>query len=42
MGDHELLLALSDVLDKKLSAQLEPIKKDITDSRKKYKKLMSF
>ena len=29
MSDNELLLALSDMLDKKLSAQLEPMKKDI-------------
>ena len=30
MSDNELLLALSDMMDKKLSAQLEPMKKDIT------------
>ena len=31
MSENELLLALSEMLDKKLSAGLEPIKKDIND-----------
>ena len=31
MNDHELLLAMSDMMDRKLNAQLEPIKNDITD-----------
>lgn len=39
MSDNELLLALSDMLDKKLSAQLEPIKKDITDIKSEVKKI---
>lgn len=29
MTDHELLLAMSDLIDKKLDAKLEPIKDDI-------------
>lgn len=33
MNDNELLLALSEMIDKKLSAQLEPIKNDITDMK---------
>ena len=31
LNDHELLLAMSDMMDRKLNAQLEPIKNDITD-----------
>ena len=31
MSNNELLLALSDMLDIKLNAQLEPMKKDIND-----------
>lgn len=31
MADNELLLALSDMIDKKLDAKLEPIKNDIRD-----------
>ena len=31
MSDNELLLAIADMLDKKLSAQLEPMKIDIAD-----------
>lgn len=33
MSENELLLALSDMLDKKLNAQLEPIKNDISDMK---------
>ena len=33
MSDNELLLVLSDMLDKKLNAQLEPIKNDINDMK---------
>ncbi len=39
MSDNELLLALSDMLDKKLSAQLEPMKKDITDIKNEVQKI---
>lgn len=39
MSDNELLLALSDMLDKKLSAQLEPMKKDITDIKNEIHKI---
>lgn len=39
MSENELLLALSDMLDKKLSAQLEPMKKDITDIKNEVKKI---
>lgn len=31
MTDNELLLALSDMIDKKLDAKLQPLQKDITD-----------
>lgn len=31
MADNELLLALSDMIDKKLDAKLESIKNDIRD-----------
>lgn len=31
MSDKDLLLAISDMMDKKLSEQLTPIKQDITD-----------
>lgn len=31
MADNELLLALSDMIDKKLDSKLEPIKNDIRD-----------
>lgn len=31
MTDNELLLAISDMLDKKLSKELEPVKQDIND-----------
>jgi chromosome segregation ATPase len=34
MSDNELLLALSEMIDKKLDAQLEPIKKDIYGVKK--------
>lgn len=33
MTDNELLLAISDILDKKLSKELEPMKQDINDIR---------
>ncbi len=39
MSDNELLLALSDMLDKKMSAQLEPMKKDITDIKNEVQKI---
>lgn len=31
MTDNELLLAISDIFDKKLDSALQPIKNDITD-----------
>lgn len=39
MSDNELLLALSDMMEKKLNAQLEPMKKDITDIKNEVQKL---
>lgn len=39
MSNNELLLALSDMLDIKLSAQLEPMKKDISDIQNEMKKI---
>ena len=39
MSENELLLALSDMLDKKLRAQLEPMKKDITDIKNEVQKI---
>lgn len=39
MSDNELLLALSDMLDKKLNAQLDPIKKDINDIKNEVHKI---
>ncbi len=39
MSDNELLLALSDMMDKKLSAQLEPMKKDINDVKNDVQKI---
>lgn len=39
MSDNELLLVLSDMMDKKLSAQLEPIKKDIADIKNEVLKI---
>lgn len=33
LNDNELLLALSDMMDSKLSTQLDPIKNDITDMK---------
>lgn len=33
MNDNELLLALSEMIDKKMSAQLEPIKNEITNMK---------
>ncbi len=39
MSDNELLLALSDMMDKKLNAQLEPMKKDINDIKNNVQKI---
>jgi hypothetical protein len=39
LSDNELLLALSDMMEKKLNAQLEPMKKDITDIKNEVQKL---
>lgn len=33
MTDHELLLAMSDLMDKKMAEQLEPLKRDIQDMK---------
>jgi len=39
LSDNELLLALSDMQDKKLSAGLEPIKKDIHELKNEVQKI---
>ncbi len=39
MSDNELLLALADIMDKKLSAQLEPMKKDIMGIKNEVQKI---
>jgi hypothetical protein len=39
LSDNELLLAISDMMDKKLSAGLEPIKKDISDIKNEVQKI---
>lgn len=33
MTDNELLLAMSDLIDKKMTEQLEPLKRDIRDMK---------
>lgn len=33
MTDNELLLAMSDLIDKKMAEQLEPLKRDIRDMK---------
>lgn len=39
MSDNELLLAVSEMLDKKLCARLDPIRKDISDIKSVVKKI---
>lgn len=34
MTDNELLLAMSDLIDKKMAEQLEPLKRDIRDMKR--------
>ena len=39
MTDNELLLALSDMMDKKLDSKLQPIKNDLCDLKQDVKDL---
>ncbi len=39
MTDNELLLAISDIMDKKLKAELEPIKQDIVQIKHEQKRI---
>jgi hypothetical protein len=40
VSDNELLLALSDMMDKKLNSGLEPMKKDIKDIKNELQKII--
>lgn len=39
MTDNELLLAISDMMDKKLKAELQPIKNDLQDTKNEIHKI---